>query len=199
MMINIPEETTNTFEDIYTQINIQKQTFESTSKSGTKPMPMVVFYIDSSSPYLSVVSPYGTTFEDTVKNITTALHLYSSIGASGCYVTLSSQYIIDDLTYPALNIFVMNRKNAYTITLPYKEEDNDFTWFDDHSIISQIDDQDLDDLGRNIISSFYLFVNSDGLPFKTEEILSYMSTQGHQVMFHDESSVPKYLSISDPF
>jgi hypothetical protein len=199
MMINIPDQITNFIQDIESQIHIQKETFQNMILNDTKPLPMVVLYKNPDSPYVSVVSPLANNFEDTIKNVTSALHLYPTIPACGCYVTLTSQYLIDDHNYPALNIFIMSKQNAYTLTIPYSLSDNGFVWLDDHSFISQVDDQDLDETGRNIISSFFLFVNSSGLPFTTEEVLSYMTTTGHSFMFHDQSSIPKYLSISDPF
>lgn len=197
MMINIPEEITKFIEDIDFQINTQKDLFQNAVMNNQLPSPMVIHYKNPNSPYLTIASPVSEIFEDTIMHISTALHLYPIIPSVACYVTLSSNYVIDEVSFPALNMFVMFHSNAYTFTFPYSKNENQFEWLDNHVYISQVDDQTLDDVGKGILTSFYLFVNSSGLPFTAKEVLSYMSTTGHAFVFNEESDSIKYLNFSN--
>ena len=198
-MISIPQKIIDNFTDIHFQIDICKEAYTNTILSGSSTYPTIVFYKNFDYPYLTVISPKGPSYEDTMSNVTTALHLYSPLKACGCYVVLDSFYTIDNQTHNAINIFLMSEINAFSIILPYVkvEEDNSIIWLDDKCFISSIDDQELDEIGKTIVSSFYLFVNSQNILFTVQEIMSYMSKVGHQILFHDSSDEIKYLKISD--
>lgn len=198
-MMNIPEELSSIFPDTENIVSIQKNTVETLISSSDKISPMVVLFLDSDTPHLSVACPLAHDFESTMQNVCSALHLYRATDSTKCYITLPSIYEYEGKEYTSLNIFYLSYNNAYAMTLPYRYEEstNSVEWFDNLSTVSQVDDQDLDATGKQIITAFYLYVNTPSLPFNTSEVLSYLSMNNFAILFDNQENHPRFLSYND--
>jgi len=196
IMLTINQDIINIFNDAEDQINHQKSVFEEMYFSDSNYSSMVALYVDHDQPYAIAVPPPTSSLEETIPRLAEILHLYPAMNCHAAYVTLQSTYELEDKEYGALNIFFMSHSNAFNMTLPYKEENNYIVWYDNLSTTIQVDDQDLDSTGKDIVSIFYTFVNSNEISFTKEDVLSYLSYTGATIHFMNDNHV-NYLHFEN--
>ena len=158
--------------------------------------PLIVFYKDTSSRQAVVsVTPEGE-FVDTVCRISEALHLYPCLSSHAAVIAISSKLSFEDDIYNAVNIFVISEENAWSIILPYTRNGSEVIWHSEHDQFNQIDEQDFDDQGKDMVSMFYMYVNTSSTHLTLSEVLSYLSTTSAAVNFMDQEC-PSYFDFSN--
>jgi hypothetical protein len=166
--------------DIEEEIPIIRTTVENVILKGDIPSPMLVFYNSTSERGL-VVAPSSDedTFLSRMRSVADTLHLYRSMEAAAVTVTFASKIELDNTLYELLNIFVMNDDYAFSIRLPFIiNEDQSVNWFTQLDEATPVDEIELDDTGRDMVSMFYHYTHADKIGFSPSDILSYLACKG---------------------
>lgn len=180
--------------DIENEIKICKSLLESVkSENNSEYVPMIVFYSNSDTKQL-VVAPKSTQdFDEKMLAIAEAMHLFTPLESYAAILSLTTKMKHDDELYEALTLHVLSQDHAYNIILPYQFINNTVVWNDDLAYSSMIDEEDIDDTGKDIVSMLYLFVHIEKSIFSPSEILSYLSSKGAAI--HQISTKIEYFNV----
>lgn len=165
-------------EDIEQEVDIIKSTLQTVTSEGDSFVPMVIFYKNPTTKLLVVAPNSDGEIQDKLMAIAETLHLFTALPASSAIVTLESKVSCDDEIYSALNLFVISEPSATMLQFPYRIENNTVTWFEQYNQCQPIDDVDMDEVGKDIATMLFYFVNLQHNFFSAPEILSYLSKTG---------------------
>jgi hypothetical protein len=177
---------------IQTEVSAFKTVLESCSRQDESFLPMCVFYTNKDTKAL-VVAPPGTS--DLIQKFTSiaeTMHLYRAISADSVIVALTSTMVHDETSYSALTVSVFSNELAWNMVFPYSEENNIVTWIDDLAYINEVDQENVDETGRDIFSMFYAFTHMESSGLNAEEILSYLAYKGAAI--HQVNTNIRYIS-----
>jgi len=151
--------------------------------------PTLAFYKNSQDRSIIASVSNGKDLSETLQNICEALYLYVYTDSYACVLSMTSNIIIDDKSYNALMLYVLNPNSAWIITIPYDKQD-DVTWYNDLMEITPVDEQEFDDQGKDMITSLYVYVQNivPSNMFSIEDIFSYLSTTNAAIKIVDETS-----------
>lgn len=180
------------------EIAAVKSILESNYEDLDSPLisPLIVFYSSPEQRYCVVSTSSEGDFPDVICRISEALNIYPLISAYASVVSLNTNIELDGESTSAINTFVLNEFRAWSITIPYKISDRTIVWLNEQIQINKIDDLDLDDVSRDMVSMFYLYVNIEQVHFTLPDLLSYLSTMGTAINFMD-NSVPSFFDMSE--
>jgi len=190
---------------ISTEITLIKSVFESVFFSQKKYQPMITFFSDSNTRYLTITIPSQETFNDSLTRISESLHLYSAINAHCATLSMTATLEKDGTTYNTLIIFLLSEEFAWQINLPYIiTSDNSIVWQDDLFEINQILQENInsiENLTRDMLTIFYVYTHIHPSPYSLSEVLSFLSTTGAVAALHTDQKVSFYdLSVeTNPF
>jgi len=190
---------------ISTEITLLKSVLESVHSSGKKYQPMLTFFSDSKTRFITLTIPFQENFNDSLIRISESLHLYSAINAHCVTLSFNANLEKDGSIYDTLIIFLLSEDSAWQINLPYSfNPDNSIIWMNDLFEINQILKENMDsieNLTKDMLTMFYVYTHIDSSPYTFSEILSFLSTTGAAAALHTDQEISFYdlSSDSNPF
>lgn len=183
--------------EISKEINIVKTVVEQMYSDNDIYSPTVTFFSDSDTRQ-AIVSFYPSDkLSDTVITLSEIMHLYPVLKSHAAVIFMVNKVDIDEELKEALNIFVVSHDIAWYISIPFFFDGTDIYWASEDSIIiTHVDDQDFDDLGKDMVTMLYLYSHMNSSHFTLSELLSYYSTKN--VSFHlvDKNEIPAFYDFS---
>jgi hypothetical protein len=180
------EELQEIVSDIKSDIGASKTVIE---QIGEEIPTTIAMYSDVNTRNIVITVPRGETFNETLANISKALHLYVYTDSHACVISMRSTIVIEDNNYLCLTMYILSEDKAYILTIPYTR-DTDVTWYNELAEVTPVDDQEFDEQGKDMITMFYIFINNV-MPqniFTPEEILSYLSSTDAAVKILDDKT-----------
>jgi len=180
------------------EIHLVKTIIEQNHKDlgSTKTAPLLVFYTAPEKRHVAISTSEQGDFVDVVCRISEAMNIYPLIDAYSAIISMNFNVDIDGEKIPAINMFALSFTHAWSITIPYKIQNDEVFWLNDNINVSHIDDLELDDETRQMVSMFYVYVNVNNLHYTLPELLSYLSTIGAAVKFIDDDA-PSFFDMSN--
>lgn len=166
---------------------------------STKMSPLIVFFTAPEKRYIVVSTSDQGDFVDVVCRISEAMNIYPLIDAHSAVISMNTNVDIDGQTIPAINMFVISFAHAWSITIPYEIQNSEIVWLNDNINVSHIDDLELDDESRQMVSMFYIYVNVSNLHYNLPELLSYLSTMNNAINFIDNDAPPFFDMSNNEF
>lgn len=189
------EDITSVISNPHEEMSLIKTIAESTFPEDSF-TPIVVIYDKPDNRKLVVSVPPSENFVDTVCRLSEALHLFPAVNGHAAVIAITSKLSFEDEVFEAINIFILSSTNAWSLILPYQIEDGKLIWLNEHFHCNQIDEQDFDDQGKDMVSMFHMYINADETHLSVSDILSYLSTTSAAVSFIDEPN-PPYFDFSN--
>ena len=158
--------------------------------NSTKIAPLIVFFTSPETRYIVASSSASGDFADVVCRISEVMNIYPLIDAHAAVISMNTNVEIDDDVVSAINTFVISYEQAWSITTPYEVYGNEVVWWNDKVNIELIDDLQLDDESRQMVSMFYMYVHVNDVHFTMSELLSYLSTMDTAINFIEDDAPP---------
>lgn len=180
--------------DIEKESAILKTVLENCEARNEEFIPMVIFYSNKDTKDLVVAMNYFDDFPSKMTAIAEALHLYSAMNSNAVIVAVTSKMLHNNEEYSALTMSLLTHSAAWSIVHPYRIENSEVVWYNDISYIHELDAEDVDEVGQDVYSMFYVFTHLERTAFSPSEILSYLAFKGaaiHQINTKIEYFAPQ--------
>lgn len=182
------------------EFDLLRMTLEQMISQNHSFNPMMTFFSARDKRSAALVIPPQSETVQTIARISECLYLYTPMRSHCVFITLPSDIDDDDGKFlsHSISTFLLSDECAFLKIMPYTiDSNNKVVWTTEKFETLNILEKNFQGLSKEMVNLFYMFTHLEDAPYTVQEVASYLTFVGIEVLFDKNLEVLYYNMLPD--